>query len=49
MMSPAGCEGFLDRDPQNNQTNDTYLLNETSLRTYAQDFYSYYFTGYGTD
>lgn len=49
MMSLAGCEDFLDRDPQNKQTNDTYWLNETSLRTYAQDFYSSYFTGYGTD
>ena len=49
MMSLCGCEDFLDRDPQNKQTNDTYWLNETSLRTYAQDFYSSYFTGYGTD
>lgn len=49
MMSLSGCEDFLDRDPQNKQTNDTYWLNETSLRTYAQDFYSSYFTGYGTD
>lgn len=45
----SSCEDFLDRDPQNKQTNDTYWLNETSLRTYAQDFYSHYYTGYGTD
>lgn len=45
----SSCEDFLDRDPQNKQTNDTYWLNETSLRTYAQDFYSNYYTGYGTD
>lgn len=46
MVSLWGCEDFLDRDPQNKQTNDTYWLNESSLRTYAQDFYSHYFKGY---
>lgn len=45
----TGCDDFLDKDPQDKQTNDTYWRTETSLRTYAQDFYSYYFTGYGTD
>lgn len=40
---------FLNKDPQDKQTNDTYWQTETSLRTYAQDFYSSYFTGYGTD
>lgn len=49
MSTFYSCDDFLDRDPQNKQTNDTYWLNETSLRTYAQDFYSHYFTGYGTD
>lgn len=43
------CDDFLDRDPQNKLTNDTYWQNETSLRTYAQGFYSTYFTGYGAD
>lgn len=45
----SSCDNFLDRDPQNKQTNDTYWLNEKSLRTYAQDFYSNYYLGYGTD
>jgi len=45
----AGCEEFLNRDPQDKQTNDTYWQSETSLRTYAQGFYSTYFLGYGTD
>ncbi|WP_291530001.1 RagB/SusD family nutrient uptake outer membrane protein [Bacteroides sp. UBA939] len=43
------CDDFLNRDPQNKQTNDTFWVNETSLRTYAQDFYSTYYTGYGID
>ena len=47
--SLCGCDNFLDKDPQDKQTNDTYWQTETSLRTYAQDFYSYFFTGYGTD
>lgn len=45
----SGCDDFLDKDPQDKQTNDTYWQTETSLRTYAQDFYSYYFKGYGAD
>lgn len=49
IMLFSSCDDFLDRDPQNKQTNDTYWLNEKSLRTYAQDFYSRYFVGYGTD
>ncbi|MBQ8502222.1 MAG: RagB/SusD family nutrient uptake outer membrane protein [Bacteroides sp.] len=47
--SLTGCEDFLTKDPQNVQTNDTYWQTETSLRTYAQDFYSYYFSGYAAD
>lgn len=49
MSSLCGCDDFLDKDPQDKQTNDTYWQTETSLRTYAQDFYSSYFAGYGTD
>ena len=49
MGSLCGCDDFLNKDPQDKQTNDTYWQTETSLRTYAQDFYSSYFTGYGTD
>ena len=45
----VGCEDFLTRDPQEKQTNDTYWQSESSLRTYAQGFYSTFFTGYGTD
>lgn len=45
----TSCEKFLTRDPQNKQTNDTFWQTETSLRTYAQGFYSSYFTGFGTD
>lgn len=49
MTSLCSCEDFLNKDPQDKQTNDTYWQTETSLRTYAQDFYSSYFKGYGTD
>lgn len=47
--SLCSCEDFLDKDPQDKLTNATYWQTETSLRTYAQDFYSTYFQGYGTD
>ena len=40
MGSLCGCDDFLNKDPQDKQTNDTYWQTETSLRTYAQDFYS---------
>ncbi|MDR0973521.1 MAG: RagB/SusD family nutrient uptake outer membrane protein [Prevotellaceae bacterium] len=49
MATFVGCDDFLDRDPLNKETNDSYWASESSLRTYAQDFYSYFFTGYGTD
>ena len=49
LASLTSCEDFLDRDPLDKQTNDTYWQTESSLRTYAQDFYSYYYTGYATD
>ncbi|MCF0163735.1 MAG: RagB/SusD family nutrient uptake outer membrane protein [Bacteroidales bacterium] len=45
----SGCNDFLNRDPQDKQTNDTFWSSETSLRTYAQNFYSTYFVGYGVD
>lgn len=43
IASLNSCEDFLNKDPQDKQTNDTYWQTETSLRTYAQDFYSSYF------
>ncbi|MCC8188642.1 MAG: RagB/SusD family nutrient uptake outer membrane protein [Bacteroides sp.] len=43
------CDSFLDRDPYDQLTNDSYWIDEVSLRAYAQDFYSTYFLGYGTD
>lgn len=49
IFSFYSCDDFLNRDPQDKQTNDTYWLNEQSLRTYAQDFYSNYFVGYAAD
>ena len=49
IASFCSCDDFLNKDPQDKQTNDTYWQNETSLRTYAQDFYSSFFKGYGVD
>ena len=49
LASLTSCEDFLDRDPLDKQTNDTYWQTESSLRTYAQDFYSSFYTGYATD
>lgn len=49
VSSLCSCEDFLTKDPQDKQTNDTFWQTETSLRTYAQDFYSSFYTGYGTD
>ncbi|MDR0988343.1 MAG: RagB/SusD family nutrient uptake outer membrane protein [Prevotellaceae bacterium] len=45
----ASCDNFLDRDPQDKLTNESYWIDETSLRTYAQDFYSSFFIGYDRD
>ena len=47
--SLSSCDDFLDKEPQDKLTNNTYWQTENSLRTYAQDFYSTYFKGYGTD
>lgn len=46
MASFCSCEDFLDKEPKDKQTNNTYWQTETSLRTYAQDFYSSFFKGY---
>lgn len=49
IVSFCSCEDFLNKDPQDKQTNSTYWQTETSLRTYAQDFYSSFFIGYETN
>lgn len=43
------CDDFLTKEPLDRQTNDSYWQSETSLRTYAQDFYSHFFPGYAQD
>lgn len=45
----SGCEDFLTREPLDKQTNATYWQTESSLRSYAQDFYSGFFPGYAQD
>lgn len=47
--SLCSCEDFLTKEPLDTHVNDTYWQSELSLRTYAQDFYSSFFKGYGTD
>lgn len=49
VLTASSCNDFLNRDPQDKQTNDTFWASEVSLRTYAQGFYSTYFVGYGVD
>lgn len=49
LASTYSCDSFLDKDPLDKLTNDTYWVSEISLRTYAQDFYSTYFVGYAQD
>ena len=44
-----GCEDYLDKEPLDKLTNENFWVNETSLRSYTQDFYSSYFTGYAQD
>ena len=44
-----GCEDYLDKEPLDKLTNKNFWVNETSLRSYSQDFYSSYFTGYAQD
>lgn len=48
-LSFFGCEDYLDKEPLDKLTNENFWVNETSLRSYAQDFYSSYFTGYAQD
>jgi len=49
LASTYSCDDFLDKDPLDKLTNDSYWIDEVSLRTYAQDFYSTYFVGYAQD
>jgi hypothetical protein len=49
LVSTYSCDDFLDKDPLDKLTNDSYWINEVSLRTYAQSFYSTYFVGYAQD
>jgi hypothetical protein len=49
LASMPGCNDFLDKDPLDKLTNESYWVDETSLRAYSQDFYSTYFVGYAQD
>ncbi len=49
LASMPGCNDFLDKDPLDKLTNESYWVDETNLRAYSQDFYSTYFVGYAQD
>ena len=45
----SSCERFLDRPPFDKHSYDDYWTSESAMRSYAQDFYSNFFFGYGAD
>jgi hypothetical protein len=49
LASVSGCDDFLDKPPLDKLVNDSYWVDEVSLRAYSQDFYSSYFVGYAQD
>ncbi|MDR3119129.1 MAG: RagB/SusD family nutrient uptake outer membrane protein, partial [Mediterranea sp.] len=49
LASTYSCDDFLDKDPLDKLTNDSYWVNEVSLRSYTQGFYTTYFVGYAQD
>lgn len=48
LMGLAGCSDVLDRPSKTTEEDDNYWNNEAKVRLYANDFYDYYFPGYGT-
>lgn len=50
LISVHSCDDFLDKPPLDKLVNDeSFWVDEVSLRAYAQDFYSTYFVGYAQD
>jgi len=49
ILTLFGCDDYLDKEPLDKLTNENFWVNETSLRSYSQDFYSSFFTGYAQD
>ena len=43
----TSCNDILDRPSQTTSEDDTYWTNEDKVRLYANDFYTYFFPGYG--
>lgn len=43
----SGCEDVLDRPSLTTAEDDTYWTSETRVRLYANEFYGYFFPGYG--
>lgn len=49
LASLISCEDFLEKPLLDKLVNDSYWIDEVSLRAYSQDFYSTYFVGYDQD
>ncbi|MBC3539477.1 RagB/SusD family nutrient uptake outer membrane protein [Rufibacter sediminis] len=47
-MTFFGCEDYLETPPLDKLTDETYWINENSVRTFSYGFYTAYFTGYGS-
>lgn len=48
VISSAGCKKFLDRPQLTSEDDQTAWVSEANLRAYANKYYPYFFTGYGT-
>ena len=44
----CGCNGFLDRSPEDEFTNEEYWQTEEQVRTFMYGFYTSVFSGYGS-
>lgn len=48
LIGLSSCDDFLDRPAKTTEQDDNYWTSEDKVRLYANDFYDYYFPGYGT-
>ncbi|MDR0988221.1 MAG: RagB/SusD family nutrient uptake outer membrane protein [Prevotellaceae bacterium] len=47
LLFTASCGDFLERPSMTTMEDDTYWTGEENIRLYANDFYTYFFVGYG--
>ena len=48
LLGFTSCSDVLDRPSKTTEEDDNYWNNEDKVRIYANDFYDYFFPGYGT-